>query len=110
MEIVDISNLTQPRLLGLVRLTGESHNTTIDRDRPWIVYNSNSDTGGNNFIDVVDMRSCLSLDPTRCRPSVARFQFRDEWTTGTQTPDPSACHDLDYVGKKLYGGALSTRA
>ena len=108
MEIVDISNPRAPSLLGLVRLPGESHNTTIDRDRPWIVYNSNSDSGGNNFIDVVDMSSCVALDPSRCRPSVGRFQFKDEWTTGTQTPDPSACHDLDWTSGKLYGGCINS--
>ena len=108
MEIVDISNPSQPSLLGLVRLKGESHNTTIDRDRPWIVYDSNSDTGTNNFIDVVDMKSCLALRPSKCRPSVARLQFRKDWTTGTMTKDPSACHDLDYRRGKLYGACINS--
>lgn len=108
MEIVNISNPASPKLLGLVRLTGESHNATIDRDRPWIVYNSNSDTAANNFIDVVDISSCLKLRPGKCRPSVARRQFRKQLTTGTMTKDPSACHDLDYRNKRLYGGCVNS--
>lgn len=108
MEIVDISNPAQPSLLGLVRLQGESHNTTIDRKRPWIVYNSNSDSDGNNFIEAVDISSCRKLNPSRCLPSVSRLQFRDRWTVGTQSEAPSACHDLEYSRNRLYGACLNT--
>lgn len=108
MELVDISDPAHPSLLGLVRLTAESHNTTIDLDRPWIAYNSNSDTADNNFIDVVDFKSCLALDPAKCLPHVARYQFKDSWTAGTESPTPSACHDLTYKLHELWGACINT--
>jgi LVIVD repeat-containing protein len=108
MEIVDISDPAHPTLLGLVRLTAESHNVTVDLDRPWIVYNSNSDTAANNFIDIVDMKSCLALDAAKCLPHVARYQFKDSWTAGTESPTPSACHDLTYMQHKLWGACINT--
>ena len=108
MEFVDISDPAHPSLLGLIRLTGESHNTTIDLDRPWIVYNSNSDTASNNFIDVVDFKSCLALDPAKCLPHVVRYQFKSSWTAGTKSPTPSACHDLTFALHKLWGACINT--
>jgi hypothetical protein len=108
MEIVDISDPATPSLLGLVRLQGESHNTTIDLDRPWLAYNSNSDTGGNNMTDIVDFKSCLDLDPALCLPEVSRYQFKDADTSGTETPAPSACHDITYMRHKLWGACINT--
>jgi hypothetical protein len=108
MEIVDISDPASPSLLGLVRLQGESHNSTIDPERPWLDYNSNSDTSGNNFIDIVDFKSCLTLDPAKCLPVVSRFQFQKEWTVGSETPAVSACHDLVYARHRLYGACINT--
>ncbi|HET7481609.1 MAG TPA: hypothetical protein VFK89_01985 [Actinomycetota bacterium] len=108
MEFVDISDPANPSLLGLVRLQGESHNSTIDPERPWLDYNSNSDTSGNNFIDIVDFSSCLDLDPAKCLPVVSRFQFQKSWTVGTQSPAPSACHDLVYALHRLYGACVNS--
>lgn len=108
MELVDISDPAAPSLLGLVRLQGESHNSTIDPERPWLDYNSNSDTSGNDFIDIVDFSSCLALDPAKCLPVVSRFQFQKEWTIGSKTPDPSACHDLVYARHRLWGACVNT--
>ena len=108
MELVDVSDPANPSLLGLIRLQGESHNITIDLDRPWLVYNSNSDTSGNNMIDIVDMKSCLDLDPVACSPVVSRYQFEDRMTSGTETPAPSGCHDLTYMRHKLWGACVNT--
>jgi hypothetical protein len=108
MEFVDLSDLTAPSLLGLVRLQGESHNTTIDQDRPWLIYNSNSDTSGNNMTDIVDFSSCLDLDPAKCLPEVARYQMKDADTSGTDTPAPSACHDITFARHKLWGACINT--
>lgn len=108
LEFVDVSDPANPTLLGLVRLNADSHNSTIDLDRPWLVYNSNSDTGGNNFIDIADFKSCLKLDPSKCKPVVSRFQMKDSWTAGSQTPVPSACHDITFKRHKLYGACINT--
>jgi hypothetical protein len=108
LELVDVSDPTSPSLLGLVRLQGESHNSTIDLDRPWLVYNSNSDTSGNDFVDIVDFSSCLRLDPQKCFPEVNRFQFKTGWTVGSKTPAPSACHDITYMLHKLWGACVNS--
>lgn len=107
LELVDVSDLANPKLLGLVRLNADSHNSTVDKDRPWIIYNSNSDTRSNNFMDIVDIRSCFKLDPKKCHPDVARLQFKDVWTTSPTTASPSACHDITYAEHKLYGACIN---
>ena len=108
MELVDISDVDSPKLLGLVRLRGFSHNTTIDQDRPWIAYNSDSDVSGNNFIDIVNFKSCLALKAATCRPHVARYQLKKPWTTGTHTIAPSACHDIVSMLHRLWGACVNT--
>lgn len=108
LEFVDMTDLADPQLLGLIRLQGESHNVTIDKDRPWLAYNSNSDTSSNNMIDIVDFKSCLALDPAKCLPEVSRFQFEDLWTSGTAPSPPSACHDLVFARHKLWGACVNT--
>lgn len=108
MEFVDVSDPANPSLLGLIRLQGESHNTTIDLDRPWIAYNSNSDTSGNNMIDIVDFKSCLDLDPASCLPEVSRYQMDDADTSGLETPAPSACHDITFARHLLWGACINT--
>jgi hypothetical protein len=108
MEFVDLRDLENPSLLGLLRLTGETHNVTIDRKKPWIAYNSNSDTSSNDFVDIVDFKSCLALDPTKCLPNVVRYQFKKGWTFGSDTLKPSACHDLTFMLGKLWGACVNS--
>jgi len=124
IEIVDVTRIAapkfEPREVHLVRFAGLSHTNTLDKGRPWIVYNSSSDFAGRNWIDLMDLRSCfgttswsLSMRRAECRPQVYRIPFQAEWTmqrdqtTGELEPGSAACHDITYARGRLYCAALN---
>ena len=132
LEIVDITKLHkrkfQPREIHLTRHLGTSHTVTRDEKRPWIVYNNNANfnsaTEDRDWIDVLDMRSCLGLGKLslkqkrkECRPKVFRINFLPEWTEqlNNQTGDEedttegssAACHDITSRGNRLYCASLN---
>ncbi len=124
IEIVNVTNpLTsgsQLREAHLIRFAGTSHTNTVDKQRPWIIYNNSSDFQNRNWIDVMDIRSCFgsaswSVEKRRaeCRPSVYRINFQDEWTqqrdqtTGELEPGSATCHDITYQRGRLYCAALN---
>lgn len=123
IEIVDVTKIQKakfkPREVHLVRFAGYTHTNTVDKKRPWIVYNSSSDFANRNWIDVMDMRSCFG-DPSwslkkrraECRPKVSRIQMKDAWTQqkeGDQLePGSAACHDITYKRGRLYCAALNS--
>jgi hypothetical protein len=127
LELIDISNLTQPKEIHLTRHSGTSHTVTVDATRPYIVYNSSSErthlAGSGGWIDVLDVRPCLNLGNisvadkrTACRPKVYRINFQPEWTfqrnfhNGSGAIDPSqgsaTCHDITAIGTRLYCAAI----
>jgi putative cell wall-binding protein len=131
IELIDISGLDddefEPRELHLLRFNAYSHTTTLDPERPWIIYSNNSAANGTNFLDFADIRSCLTQsnggfipdDVTeleekreRCRPEVYRIPFEDEWTQGTITEDgeptgnAQMCHDTVIEDNILYCSGL----
>jgi hypothetical protein len=131
LELINISQLQKPKFkpreIHLTRHDGTSHNNTVDDKRPWIVYNSNTDTG-RPWIDVLDIRTCLELNGatlaeqrTRCRPQVYRIPFKPTWTAA-QNPDgslgaeddgtrgPTGCHDITSEGYRLYCAAINGSA
>jgi hypothetical protein len=124
IEIVDVTDIQDPtfapREVHLVRFAGFSHTHTMDGRHPGIVYNSSSDFSGRNWIDVLDMRSCLGSDQwtlqqrqAQCRPQVYRIWLQPEWTqqrdqdTGRLEPGSAACHDITYSRGRLYCAALN---
>jgi hypothetical protein len=131
IEIVDISGLGEEnfevRELHLVRFAGTTHTLTVDQERPWIVYSNNSDSSGRNWLDFVDLRTCLTEESggtmpanldlegkrAHCQPEAHRIPFEDVWTQGTLTEDgePSgasaSCHDSTSVGTRLYCSGLN---
>jgi hypothetical protein len=124
IEIIDVTRISDPRFepreVHLLRLAGLSHTHTVDAQRPWIVYNSNGDFSGANWIDAIDMRSCfgshnwsLTKRRSECRPLVYRIPFQPEWTqqrdqyTGQLEPGSAACHDITSAGGRLYCAGLN---
>lgn len=124
LELIDVTNITQPREIHLTRHAGTSHTVTTDALRPWILYNSSSTFGSMPWIDVLDVRTCLDLGAmtlaqkrAACRPKVFRIPFQPEWTfqrnfaTGGGAIDPSqgssSCHDITAIGTRLYCAALA---
>jgi putative cell wall-binding protein len=133
IELIDISGLDddefEPRELHLLRFNAYSHTTTLDPERPWIIYSNNSSANGTNFLDFADIRSCLSesngglipdgvtdLERKRelCRPDVYRIPFEDVWTQqtidGEQEPQgtPSMCHDIVIEDNIVYCSGLNS--
>jgi hypothetical protein len=127
LELIDITDRSQPREIHLTRHNGTSHTVTVDATRPYIVYNSNSNFGSStssqNWIDVLDVRTCLNLGNApiaqkraACRPLVYRIPFQPSWTyqrnfhngSGAidSTSGSAACHDITAVGTRLYCAAI----
>lgn len=122
IEIIDATKIAnkkwKPREVHLTRFAGFSHTNTVDRKRPWIIYNSASDFANRNWIDVMDIRSCFGKKSRAerradCRPRVSRIQLQDEWTqqrdqtTGELEPGSATCHDITYRNNRLYCAALN---
>jgi hypothetical protein len=131
LELIDITTLNSPKEIHLTRHAGTSHTVTVDATRPYIVYNSNSTFGviastgasvDQNWIDVLDVRTCLNLGNATlaskrasCRPKVYRINFEHAWTrqrnfyNGGGAIDPlgaGSCHDITAIGTRLYCAAL----
>ncbi len=127
LELIDITNLIQPKEIHSTRHSGTSHTVTVDATRPYIVYNSSSErthpAGSGGWIDVLDVRPCLNLGNmsladkrTACRPKVYRINFQPSWTyqrnfhDGSGAIDPSqgsaTCHDITAIGTRLYCAAI----
>lgn len=124
LELIDISSIAkasfQPREVHLIRHAGFSHTVTVDATRPWIVYNSSSDFSGRPWIDVLDVRTCLTSDSwsltkkrQACRPAVYRIPFQDQWTQSRDVhydnlnPGSAACHDITARPGRIYCAALN---
>jgi len=129
IEIIDVTRTARPkakpREIHLVRFAGFSHTNTVDKRRPWIVYNNAADFGGGtavtrNWIDVMNMRSCFGKRSMTyrdrrglCRPEVHRIQLRPKWTmqrdqdTGELEPGSATCHDITFSRNRLYCAALN---
>ena len=125
LEIVDISKIHKkkfkPREIHLTRHAGTSHTVTLDAKRPWIVYNNSSQSSGMPWIDVLNIKSCLSKKARglkakirECRPKVFRIYMKDKWTQridaeGERIPGTeSACHDITSRGNRIYCANLNS--
>jgi putative cell wall-binding protein len=136
LELVDISGIGvdpafEPRELLLTRHSGRSHTVTVDDLRPHIVYNSTgtggAGTAGEPWIEVLDIRSCLSpaaggtLDPAAslqdrraaCAAGVHvyRIPLEPAWAS-RRTPDgqleaPQTCHDITARANRIHCAGLN---
>jgi hypothetical protein len=113
LELVDISDVRKPRTLALTRDVGYAHSVTVDPFHPWLAYVSTSD--GNDFIDVVDFRSCLGgvAATQACAPNVGRIDLDPSSLSGLPTGDEedivdTGCHDIRFLPGRLYCAAVST--
>lgn len=115
IELVDVSDVANPRLLHLVRNVGEAHSITIDPERPWLAYISTSDS--NDLIDIVDFRSCLGgvAGIEQCRPAIARAAFDERFYPSIANPATEeddddlfadGCHDIRFEGDRAFCAAV----
>ena len=124
LEIVDISKIHKkkwkPREIHLTRHAGTSHTVTADATRPWILYNSASQSSGMPWIDVLNVRSCIKKGLSKkarrasCRPKVYRINLQDAWTqridtNGDRVPGTeSSCHDITAKAGRIYCANLNS--
>ena len=119
LEIVDVSDPSNPEEIGLTSHVGEAHTVNIDPKRPHIAYAVTSDAVGVtdgkrdneesglslDGFEVVDMSSCMNFPAgtsltekrNRCRPEVFRYRYPDLASTqGTVNKDTVyGCHELE---------------
>ena len=120
LELVDITDITKPKEIGLTSHSGESHTVNVDPKRPHIAYSVTSDSvgvdatgkranetpgGSQRFnldgFEVVDMSSCMYFPKGRsiiekrlaCRPVVYRYRW------------PSADIALGHTNKNAIDGS-----
>jgi hypothetical protein len=112
IEIVDLSDLENPRTLHLVRNIGMSHSVTIDPAHPWLAYISTSDA--DDVIEIVDLKQCLGREPGDCKTTVARAVLDPEYLPGLADPttkdDRAAdgCHDIRFKPNRIYCAAVGS--
>lgn len=114
IEIVDLSDLTNPTLVHLIRNNGMSHSVTLDPLHPWLAYISTSDS--EDLLYIVDFKSCMGIPAGSCRPSVAAAVFDYDYMPGLydktnkEEPDRTTdgCHDLRFRGDRAYCAAVGS--
>jgi len=134
LEIIDVTDVDNPKEIGLTSHVGESHTVNIDPKRPHIAYAVTSDSVGvsggrrqnevpgssDRFdldgFEVVDMSSCMNfpagttLQQKRdaCRPQVYRYRYPTlEMSLGhTEKSAVYGCHELEvYENDRLTCGS-----
>lgn len=116
IELIDLTDVTNPRTIHLTRNVGMAHSITIDPKRPWLAYLSTSDR--SDLMDIVDFKSCLGgvAALASCKPEIARAVFDKRFWPQIAVPGQSAdpfnygCHDLRFRGDRAYCAAVSTTA
>lgn len=116
IELIDLTDVTNPRALHLTRNVGMAHSITIDPKRPWLAYLSTSDRA--DLMDIVDFKSCLGgvAAIAACKPEIARAVFDKRFWPQIAVPGQSAdpfnygCHDLRFRGDRAYCAAVTTTA
>jgi hypothetical protein len=135
LELIDITDATKPKEIGLTSHTGESHTVNVDPKRPHIAYSVTSDsvsvdatgkranenpTSGERFnldgFEVVDMSSCMYFPKGRsiiekrlaCRPQVYRYRWPNVQMALGHTNKNAiyGCHELEvYPNDRLTCGS-----
>jgi hypothetical protein len=127
IEIIDVSVLEEMRELHLTRHNQTTHTLTVDPDRQHLVFSNNSSFSNANWLEFLDVRSCLSEDAggelaadasledkrAACQPEVYRIPFEDLWTQqttdGESEPEGVArgCHDIVIVDGIVFCSGLT---
>lgn len=112
IEIVDLSDVTNPKLVHLVRNMGMSHSVTLDPKHPWLAYISTSDS--EDMLYIVDFKACMDIPAGACKVDVAATAFDydyypalyDKVEKVDKTDD--GCHDLRFSGDFAYCAAVGS--
>ena len=134
LEIIDVTDIENPKEIGLTSHVGESHTVNVDPKRPHIAYSVTSDavtvTDGKrqnevpgsadrfdlDGFEVVDMSSCMNLPKgwsiiekrEVCQPKVYRYRYPTLAMSLGHTAKGSVygCHELEiYANDRLTCGS-----
>ncbi len=134
LEIVDVTDIENPKEIGLTSHIGESHTVNVDPKRPHIAYSVTSDavsvSGGQreneipgdndrrdlDGFEVVDMSSCMNfprgtsvaVKREQCRPEVYRYRYPTLQMSLGHTVQNTVygCHELEvYPDDRLMCGS-----
>jgi hypothetical protein len=135
LELVDVTNIANPKEIGLTSHIGEAHTVNVDPKRPHIAYAVTSDSigvdaagkranetpgGSQRFnldgFEVIDMSSCMYFPKGRsiiekrmaCRPKVYRYRYPSAQIALGHTNQSSiyGCHELEvYANDRLTCGS-----
>jgi hypothetical protein len=135
LELIDVTDVTKPKEIGLTSHTGESHTVNVDPKRPHIAYSVTSDsvgldangkrvnedpTSSQRFnldgFEVVDMSSCMNFPAgtsiaqkrLACRPEVYRYRWPSAKIALGHTNQDAiyGCHELEvYANDRLTCGS-----
>lgn len=112
IEIVDLNDVTDPKLVHLVRNNGQAHSVTLDPLHPWLAYISTSDS--EDMLYVVDYKSCMGKPAADCRATVAAAVFDyDYWPAlydrkAKKDMTEDGCHDLRFYEDRAYCAAVGS--
>lgn len=121
IEIIDVTDLSNPVEIGLTRHVGEAHTVNVDPSRPHIAYvvtsdsvsvddgqRANETSATNSSLDgfeLMDLSSCMdfpagtTVDEKRdaCQPEVFRYRYEDLGMVLGHTTRGSVygCHELE---------------
>ena len=121
LEIIDVTDPTAPKEIGLISHIGNAHTVNVDPKRPHIAFDVTQDgvtvddegkrsneTGTSNALDgfeIIDLKSCMDFPEgtpietkrEQCRPKVYRFRYPEAaWATGHAFPkNLQSCHELE---------------
>ena len=123
LEIIDVTDPTKPKEIGLTSHIGEAHTVNIDPRRPHIAYASTSDSVGVDAqgkranetagsaslnldgFEVVNLASCMNFPAgttveqkrAQCRPEVYRYRYpsTDMALGHTNKNSVYGCHELE---------------
>ena len=139
LEIIDITNIEEPKELALITHIGNAHTVNVDPKRPHIAFDITQDGvtinaegrrtneiegSTSNALDgfeVIDMSSCMNFAPdtsleakrASCKPEVFRYRYPDAAIARSHTFRDSlqGCHEVEiYPDDKLTCASITATA
>jgi hypothetical protein len=139
LEIIDITDIENPKELALISHIGNAHTVNVDPKRPHIAFDVTQDGvtinadgvrtneiegSTSNALDgfeVIDMSSCMNFPEgttveqkrERCRPQVFRYRYPDAAIAQSHTFRDSlqSCHELEiYPDDKVTCASITATA
>ena len=135
LEIIDVTDPTKPKEIGLTSHVGQAHTVNVDPKRPHIAFDvtqdgvtlnddgSRSNDASGNALDgfeLIDLSSCMNfpagttIDQKReaCRPKVYRYRYPQNAISQSHSfKAMQSCHELEiYADDKVTCASITATA